>query len=101
MDTGSPVIESPPRDVHVMAGNCAQLLCRASGYPAPSVSWLVEGAEISSGDKYNISSSGSLTICPTNCDDSALYECRASNERGNVSAVATLNVAGELQATES
>ena len=81
----------------VFASGTVSVVCRASGFPVPTITWIktaINGSEtelISSSDNYNITQqvngvtlASSLTIVPTNILDTGNYSCRAVNVFGSV-----------------
>ncbi|XP_071090238.1 zwei Ig domain protein zig-2-like [Haliotis cracherodii] len=67
--------------------NRVQLFCRASGSPAPRLTWYdAEGEPIQPGHKYEIAENGDLIIKNINWFDMGVYTCTASNKHGEDSA---------------
>ncbi|XP_053178575.1 hemicentin-1 [Scomber japonicus] len=61
------------------------LSCEATGIPKPTVSWMKNGRTINTDQNqnmYRLLSSGSLVVIAPTVDDTAVYECVASNEAG-------------------
>ncbi|XP_049871149.1 roundabout homolog 1-like [Pectinophora gossypiella] len=74
-----------PRDVHVAAGEPAQLECTPpKGVPEPTVHWLKDGQiyDIEVSGRVTVTESGNLKILETLPADSGLYRCVASNIAG-------------------
>jgi len=84
-------------------------VCSATGYPQPVVYWMRNGSNISSTDKYEITSttqqgdchiiagcetSVTLNILNTEPVDSGEYTCVASNSAGNDTRVINLTTNG-------
>jgi len=65
-------------------GNDAVLLCRATGNPAPKVTWLnSEDEPITTGANYQILSNGDLKIHNLRWKDHmGIYKCKAENRFG-------------------
>merc|ERR1712013_567351 len=82
--------EGPPREMMVSKGSNVTLPCIAVGYPAPDITWTVNGAVITDGDKYRIAADY-LTINEVSEDDEGDYTCRATNH-GEDSAEVTMIV---------
>ena len=60
------------------------LLCQVSGVPEPTVSWIKPG-----GQRYN---GYMLEVIYINRTQDGKYKCEASNECGNATKMATINV---------
>ena len=60
------------------------LLCQVSGVPEPTVSWIQPG-----GQRYN---GNMLEVIHINRTQHGKYKCEASNECGNATKMATINV---------
>merc|ERR1712013_663229 len=82
--------EGPPREMMVSKGSNVTLPCIAVGYPAPDITWTVNGAVITNGDKYRIADDY-LTINEVSEEDEGDYTCRATNH-GEDSAEVTMIV---------
>lgn len=72
------------------------LYCDVTGFPDPEITWFVNSVPISLNDvKYAIDdSTGSLEIASPTVEDTAVYECRATNPAGTDVGVFELNVVG-------
>ena len=70
--------EGPPREMMVSKGSNVTLPCIAIGYPTPDITWTVNGAVITDGDKYRIAADY-LTINEVSENDDGDYTCRATN----------------------
>jgi len=73
------------------------LSCNATGNPAPTISWFINGFSIDTGNNNSrIGFSGNqkqLTITNLRRTDSGKYRCTANNSLGNATSdVATLDV---------
>ena len=82
--------EGPPREMMVSKGSNVTLPCKAVGYPAPDITWTVNGAVITDGDKYRIAADY-LTINEVSEEDEGDYTCRVTNH-GEDSAEVTMIV---------
>jgi len=82
--------EGPPREMMVSKGSNVTLPCIAVGYPTPDITWTVNGAVITDGDKYRIAADY-LTINEVSEEDEGDYTCRATNH-GEDSAEVTMIV---------
>ena len=76
-------------DKTVTEGDNVTLLCSASGTPPPSVSWV----KVSSGQRFNGSE---LVLRNINRSEVGEYRCEASNECGNASETASIDVQCKL-----
>ncbi|KAF2352237.1 Immunoglobulin I-set [Trinorchestia longiramus] len=75
-------------------GKTLTLECPAVGQPHPSVMWLrdAEPLDILPGSRYQLLRNGSLAVGSVALNDSAMFQCRASNAAGEVSAYTWLRV---------
>lgn len=92
----SPLFTAHPADIVVATGQSAELQCRVTGQPMPSVTWYREGGgAVEIGDGISVSSSGDLVISSVTLSDDGDYYCVASNAVGSVRSLsATLDIAG-------
>ncbi|XP_076027981.1 neural cell adhesion molecule L1.2 [Genypterus blacodes] len=68
-------------------GETVRLDCQADGIPSPTISWTVDGvplSETSQDIRRIVEPSGSLTLRDVHFEDTAIYQCRASNQHGTV-----------------
>ncbi|KAL4218919.1 Hemicentin-1 [Mactra antiquata] len=70
-------------------GETIELTCEAKGYPEPSIRWLRSGQRMVSNDNVLVSGR-KLTLINMQRGQEGDYECRASNEAGQHTAVASL-----------
>lgn len=72
------------------------LYCPATGFPDPEIEWFVNDVPISPNDlKYSIDeSTGSLEILSTSVEDTAVYECVATNPAGSATGEFELTIIG-------
>ncbi|XP_034035488.1 hemicentin-1 [Thalassophryne amazonica] len=80
-----PSIAGGRTDVTVTVNIQTTLSCEATGIPKPTVRWTKNGREINTDhnqNMYRLLSSGSLVVIVPTVEDTALYECVASNEAG-------------------
>ncbi|KAH8235981.1 hypothetical protein KR032_011790, partial [Drosophila birchii] len=83
-------IESEPIQTSMVGGQAA-LYCTATGIPEPSVEWVrVDGQPLS--PRHQENGRGYVVISDILIADAGDYECRAKNEVGEASGVATLRV---------
>ncbi|XP_020802668.1 basement membrane-specific heparan sulfate proteoglycan core protein isoform X4 [Drosophila serrata] len=83
-------IESDPIQTSLV-GAQASLYCTATGIPEPSVEWVrVDGQPLS--PRHQVEGRGYVVISDIVIADAGDYECRARNEVGEASGVATIRV---------
>ncbi|XP_075037078.1 obscurin-like protein 1 isoform X4 [Mixophyes fleayi] len=85
-----------PSSQRLACGQSAELSCRVSGKPEPTIRWEKDGRnleEIFDGSHYRLSPDGhSLNISHVRPPDAGVYVCRASNSVGQSLAAAVLLV---------
>ena len=81
-----PLIETSPQSQNLIAGGSFSLICLATGYPVPDITWTEDGTSFFMDNRRVVStieglrSSGSvLTIANAVVSDSGLYQCVANN----------------------
>ena len=72
------------RDQNVTEGDNLSLTCTASGMPQPKVSWIKLGGQLHYGHM--------LEVTHINRTEAGNYKCEASNECGNATEMATIDV---------
>ncbi|KAM7388095.1 hypothetical protein PAMP_024296 [Pampus punctatissimus] len=80
-----PSIADGRTNVTVTVNVQTTLSCEATGIPKPTVSWTKNGRAISTDQNqnmYRLLSSGSLVVIAPTVEDTAVYECVASNDAG-------------------
>ncbi|XP_067398758.1 neural cell adhesion molecule L1-like protein isoform X3 [Emydura macquarii macquarii] len=91
-------VEEPPRWIKkpesgvYSIGSNALLLCEVIGNPDPTIKWKLNGMPI---DKINYRgrvSAGEISITNLQLQDSAVYQCEATNKHGTILATANVNV---------
>ncbi|XP_015767382.1 PREDICTED: peroxidasin homolog [Acropora digitifera] len=87
-----PSIVESPTDILVAAGQTVEIRCSAYGAPKPIVTWIKNNVHITQGNRYTVSSSGTLSIQDVGKADEGRYECAARNSIGAASAQMTLTV---------
>lgn len=94
----SPMFTAHPADIIAATGGSAELQCRVTGQPMPSVTWYrEEGGAVEIEGRISVSSSGDLVISSVALSDAGEYYCVASNAVGSVrSFSATLDIAGTI-----
>ena len=69
--------------------------CQTIGEPAPDVVWTFNDVMVTSGLKYSIDSSHTLTVFNvSHASDAGIYTCNANNIHGSDSAQAKLTIQG-------
>ena len=90
------ILDNPMRD-SAFAPDAVSVVCRASGFPVSTITWIrtsMNGSEnelSSSSSNLGISEQvdgvtirSNLTVNPTSIMDAGNYKCRAVNDNGNV-----------------
>ena len=75
----------PIQNVSITEGDSVTLSCNVSGIPSPLVSWI----KVDGGERFNKSE---LVFTNINRTEAGEYRCEASNECGNASQTATIEV---------
>lgn len=79
----------------VVRGNLASLLCIADGTPAPTISWLRDGAALLPERHLALLNlNTTLQISPAQVNDTGRYTCTANNTAGQASRHFNLKVLG-------
>uniref|UniRef100_A0A8C5X6K5 Hemicentin-1 n=1 Tax=Malurus cyaneus samueli TaxID=2593467 RepID=A0A8C5X6K5_9PASS len=84
-----------PSEVGVLLGESVQLLCNATGVPAPDVQWLKDGKTVANDDlqRIRVAPDGStLNISRALTSDTGKYICVATNPAGEEDRIFNLNV---------
>ncbi|XP_029915084.1 hemicentin-1 [Myripristis murdjan] len=84
-----------PSDLSAPMGEELTLECRASGIPAPKLSWLKDGVTLEGSDTQHIdmtSDGSTLTLLRLSPEDSGTYTCLAVSPAGQESKIYTLFV---------
>uniref|UniRef100_A0A6A7FSY9 Roundabout homolog 1-like n=1 Tax=Hirondellea gigas TaxID=1518452 RepID=A0A6A7FSY9_9CRUS len=80
---GDDFLESPHSVVNVIAGEVLILPCRPpKGTPEPKLLWLRNGESMRNNSRVYTTFNGDLRFRSTKAEDSATYECQASNAAG-------------------
>ncbi|KAJ8038941.1 Hemicentin-1 [Holothuria leucospilota] len=90
----APNVTDPYQAFNAYVNRDVTLYCPATGFPDPEIEWFVNDVPISPNDlKYSIDESlGSLEILSTSVEDTAVYECVATNPAGSASGEFELTV---------
>ena len=93
-----PMIIEEPVDIKQLEGDTAQLTCAVTGEPLPDIRWELIDHVLTNSSRVVITgqSSGHSTLVIHNVVlvDAGNYVCTATNEHGNVSASAELQIQG-------
>ncbi|CAB3373221.1 Hypothetical predicted protein [Cloeon dipterum] len=90
----APVFQDQPFDLTVVPGATIEVPCSATGFPRPEIEWRKNSVPIDEDTQHKIASGGSLYIYNITEADGGVYECAAVNEKGKISAKATVTVRG-------
>ena len=85
------MIEPPPSNLRAVTGSTVELPCKTFGAPKPIVKWF-HGTDELTGNRFNITSDGSLVIKDVKFVDNGNYLCNATNTEGHVTAKGSLIV---------
>ncbi|XP_069492541.1 roundabout homolog 2 isoform X10 [Ambystoma mexicanum] len=93
-DRPPPIILQGPTNQTLAVDGTALLKCKATGDPAPGISWLKEGFSFVGRDsRVSMQDHGSLQIKAVRPSDSGTYTCVATSSSGETSWSAVLDVA--------
>ncbi|KAH1167429.1 hypothetical protein KIL84_002912 [Mauremys mutica] len=84
-------IKKPTSDVYSI-DSTALLLCEATGKPEPTIKWRLNGMPIDKRTYRGRVSAGEISITKLQLQDSAVYQCEATNKHGTILATANVNV---------
>ncbi|XP_043407509.1 neural cell adhesion molecule L1-like protein isoform X8 [Chelonia mydas] len=84
-------IKKPTSDVYSIEST-ALLLCEATGKPEPTIKWKRNGMPIDKRTYRGRVSAGEISITNLQLQDSAVYQCEATNKHGAILATANVNV---------
>ena len=92
----APNVTEPYQSYNILVNKDVMLYCDVTGFPDPEISWFVNNVPISPNHiKYSVdSSSGSLQILSPTVEDTAVYECRATNPAGSAVGEFDLTIVG-------
>ena len=93
-------IHTPERLTKVPANSVAAVLCRAFGFPPPTIVWSREFVPLPQG-RTNVTENGTLVIANFGPLDSGTYQCKANNKLGSVSVLTTLDYDELVQGQET
>uniref|UniRef100_A0A672T8F6 receptor protein-tyrosine kinase n=1 Tax=Sinocyclocheilus grahami TaxID=75366 RepID=A0A672T8F6_SINGR len=78
----------------VNSSSTLTLVCLAKGMPEPDIKWYKDNTPVTEGPGITVKD-GVLIIERVTKDDEGIYECRASNDRGEAKTSAVITVVGE------
>ena len=96
--TVRPTLVDDVDEYTAVVGSPVRMSCDATGLPVPVITWYKDGVELKGGGRWS-SDGGGLRIDRVVVDDSAVYECRATNDVGVASRHVTLTVHGRYSNT--
>lgn len=74
------LIQGPQEQTTISEGSDIELLCKVEGFPTPEHIWFKDTTRLNfTGERYEITSDGTLRIRQATVKDSAKYICRANN----------------------
>ncbi|XP_059849711.1 hemicentin-1-like [Hypanus sabinus] len=92
---GAPIIRPSPSNITAIANTQVEVSCKVTGSPKPEVTWKKDDKQLNFNlqqNMYRLLPSGSLVIISATTEDTALYECTASNEVGEAHRIIQLTV---------
>ncbi|XP_053234142.1 neural cell adhesion molecule L1-like protein isoform X1 [Podarcis raffonei] len=90
-----PIWVTKPKSGVYGVGESFVLLCQAIGYPEPTIKWKVNGRSLDEAEiKSNraVFSTREISVTDLELQDSAVYQCEATNKHGTILATANINV---------
>ena len=97
----SPQIIEPPINQSVTEGNSVNFSCRASGVPTPTLAWVFNNADLSSGiNQYSYEGESFLKLLSVTKGMEGTYKCEAKNKANTTSSSATLRVYGKFNVND-
>ena len=86
-----PRFAKKPSDQEAVAGSTVTLDCEGEGVPAPRVSWLRDGKELSGNLEYTLDGNGTLTLTNFSAAFAGYYQCIIQNYIGKSAAGASIS----------
>ncbi|GIY13520.1 hypothetical protein CDAR_68362 [Caerostris darwini] len=86
-----PVITTLPKSQDISVGDTLSLICEASGYPFPSVTWLLNNTQVT-GAIHSAFGRSKLLVENAGKEDEGTYICLAQNAAGERKAAAAVRV---------
>ena len=83
-------------NITALTNTTVVIKCPVSGVPKPKITWLRDGQEIISGEKYTIDESGTLSMSSLEKGDGGRFTCHARNRFGEDSRTTKTNIVGKF-----
>jgi len=93
------IIVPPEKELRTVTGSQVTLTCKTFGSPTPIVKWF-HGVDELTGNRFNITSDGSLVISDVKFIDDGDYLCNATNKLGSISKSGSLIVKSRTHITK-
>ncbi|XP_038047946.1 roundabout homolog 1-like isoform X2 [Patiria miniata] len=90
-----PIIRYVPSNQTYLAGALGLIPCEAMGHPQPTLQWSRNSLPIQTNSRISVRDSGTLELRSLQLSDSGLYTCTVSNDWGQTSWSASLQVIEE------
>ncbi|XP_055298300.1 protein sidekick isoform X7 [Sitodiplosis mosellana] len=91
--TSTPIMEQSPKNITILDGKDATIVCRAVGAPQPNVTWTYnDTTPVELTGRVQVLENGDLLISNVRESDAGWYNCIRSNEAGSVTGQAYLGV---------
>lgn len=102
VEVRAPAFKEDLRNMSVKLKSNATFVCKITGQPKPVIKWFKRGKEIQAdGTKIKIQEFKGgyhqLVIADCDAEDSTVYQIRATNQGGSISATVSLDVESKLQ----
>ncbi|KAL1130925.1 hypothetical protein AAG570_012166 [Ranatra chinensis] len=88
----APKLTIAPYPIIAPLGASVELPCKAQGDPRPVLTWSKDGSPVELDANHKVFPLGSLRIYNISHRDAGIYECKAVNENGKISAHASLTI---------
>ncbi|XP_065792282.1 hemicentin-1 isoform X3 [Muntiacus reevesi] len=86
----SPKVTVMPKNQSFTGGSEVSIMCSATGYPKPKITWTLNDMFIMGSHRYRMTSEGNLLIKNAVPKDAGIYGCLASNSAGMDKQTSTL-----------
>ncbi|XP_029442673.1 vascular endothelial growth factor receptor kdr-like, partial [Rhinatrema bivittatum] len=90
----APYVVQQLEEQEVNSSSTLHLECVVNGMPVPTITWLKNGYEMKPASGISLLVNNSLIIERVKKDDEGLYECKATNEMGEVRTAAFITIQG-------
>ncbi|XP_063972668.1 protein sidekick isoform X2 [Diachasmimorpha longicaudata] len=92
-ETSTPILETSPRNLTVLDGKDAMIVCRAVGAPIPNTTWILNDTiPVEIAGRVQLLETGDLSISAVKLKDAGKYTCIRSNDAGSVNGSGYLSV---------